>query len=72
MNTEVGGGARSLKSITNLITAALVCVALAALVGVAGYFLGVDLLYVGAGAVLVCAAIPLFLMQFNQDIQRRR
>jgi twitching motility protein PilJ len=62
MNTEVGGGARSLKSITNLISATLVCVALAALVGVAGYLLGLELLYIGAGALLVCAAIPLFLM----------
>ena len=36
MNTEASGGSRSLKSLTNLITATLVCVALAVLVGVAG------------------------------------
>src|SRR5262245_66672508 len=62
MSTEVGGGARSLKSLTNLITATLVCIMLAAAAGAAAYVLGIDVLYFAAGGIAVVAMIPLFLI----------
>ena len=62
MSSEIGGGSRTLKSINNLITAALVCVVLGVLAGVAAYLLSLEVLYIVAAAFAVAAAIPLFLM----------
>ena len=62
MSSEIGGGSRTLKSINNLITAALVCVVLGLLAGVAAYLLSLEVLYIVAAAFAVAAAIPLFLM----------
>ena len=62
MNTEVGGGSRTLKSLNNLITATLVCVALAVLAGAAAFLLNLNLLYVVAAAFALAGVLPLFLM----------
>ena len=53
MNTEVGGGSRALKSMTGLITTALVCVALGVACGAGAWLLGLDVLYVAAGVALL-------------------
>ena len=62
MNSEGGGGVRTLKSINSLITATLVCVVLGALTWVAAYMLGLEIIYIAAGVLAVAALVPLFLM----------
>ena len=62
MNSEVGGGTRTLKSINSLITATLVCVVLGVLAGVAAYMLGLEILYAASAVMAVAAAVPLLLM----------
>ena len=62
MNSEGGNGIRTLKSINSLITATLVCVVLGALVGVAAYMLGLEIVYIAAGVLALAALVPLFLM----------
>ena len=62
MNTEVGGGSRTLKSINTLITATLMCVVLGALAWVAAYMLEARHPLAVAGALAIAGLVPLFLM----------
>src|SRR4051812_39084187 len=62
MSSEVGNGARSLKSLTTLISVTLVFVALSAVAAAAGFFAALDILYAVAGGFALIGAIPLFLM----------
>jgi methyl-accepting chemotaxis protein len=62
MNTEVGGGSRTLRSFTGLITATLVCLVLCVAVWVGGWLLGIDILFIVAAVLAFATAVPLFLM----------
>ena len=62
MNTEVGGGSRSLKSLGPLISSTLVCLALSVAGWVAAWLLGMDILYAVAGLFALATTVPLFLM----------
>ena len=62
MNAEVTSGLRSLKSMNTLISATLICAALAAAAALAGYFVQISLLYLVAGALALAAVVPCFLM----------
>ena len=62
MNTETGGGSRSLKSLTSLISTTLVLLVLDVLAWVAAWLLKLDLVIVVAGALALATAVPLFLM----------
>ncbi len=72
MNTEVGGGTRTLKSINSLISATLVCVVLGVLAWVAAYLLQLDILYIVAGVLAFASAVPLFLMFQRVTCRRDR
>ena len=62
MNTELGGGSRSLKSLGGLISTTLVLLVISVLAWVAAWLLGLDILYAVAGALAIATAVPLFLM----------
>ncbi|HET9473696.1 MAG TPA: methyl-accepting chemotaxis protein [Steroidobacteraceae bacterium] len=62
MNTELGGGSRSLKSINGLITTALLLLVVDVVAWVAAWFSGIEILYVVAGVLAIATAVPLFLM----------
>ena len=62
MNTETGGGSRSLKTFNSLITSTLLLLALGVAAWVAAWLLGLDILYAVAGVLAIATAIPLFLM----------
>ena len=62
MNTELGGGSRSLKSLTSLISTALLLLVLDVIAWVAAWLLKLDILFAVAGVLAVATAVPLFLM----------
>jgi len=62
MNTETGGGSRSLKSITSLISTTLVLLVVDVLAWLAAWLLKLDIVFVVAGALALATAVPLFLM----------
>src|SRR4051812_38903341 len=62
MNTEVGGGSRSLKSLSSLISSTLICLALSVAGWVAAWLLNMTILYAVAGGFALATAVPLFMM----------
>jgi len=62
MNTEVGGGSRSLKSMTGLVTASLVFLVLAVAACAAAWLLDLEILFAVGGGLALATAVPMFIM----------